>query len=1030
MRIFKKVLTVVCVLALLTAGFVFAAFAEDEVLVGNVEELKALVVDAQNADDVDDKYDAILAIAEYLNTREMDPSESGYSKTLKEAKVEAITCYNNLIALVKADKEANGGVFTDDALISANERLAKVSTLFGLFEYNSSLAGQAAAKADYTDLLNEISTLYIANLEETFKNAETLDPETGEVTDTNTALTKIALNKVNKLFNECEPLGRDVEKESVFVENKAKFDEYAEKHEAASKAKYAMLDGENLYTNYDLPVYYENGWEGINPKVYDSSIEVNKTVSWQVVLSGAKNQALIEQEENGNTYYTHRYTDNSYASYIQANLKDLDTDFSADDGLVFEFDITTFGEFPTGGTMIEPGGVTLPEGRKFPVSYFFMNGNGDICNPEDEKTVILENAIVRGEWLHITIVFDPGDDFTYSLYVEGQFIAKYTAKVLDGKLTYDHKEVTFRISGKASTSGEVSYDNIKIYPGNSYRVQNKIQNMTDDEKFLYAIDYMRADNGDIFGKNEAHKLATDLLSNYCTKTDEGYELKGLATENEEYANAVKFYMEEFDLEKITAELKSDNLDEFIRLVEELAAVKRSPSTVGERDGKIELIQKFVTKNGTFIDNLGDTYPKAEEEGGINGNGIIDYTEYNDLLTDIILQTAQDKNVNTFIKYMSRLQTATTLTAMERYYNNAKKLINDGGIDVGFINDMIADENHESRAEFKDLIDAYNVYLNAYKSIDALNKTKNAEAIVTCIDYIRIYDTEQKWLDNADIINTYIGIVKPLALGTDSEGNPLYDTTYSGIDNAIRFFNEVYLFFYELEQDDHVAYIKGVLDNIRNTTSYIEKMGMTAAIQRYLDTNEIDYTDERIVSLINDFETCKFELTLREEDYGLLLIQNSVYFNNFVEKMRTAEKYEDQKAFFEEAALLYFNIDASVEGTDKAIVIFDEFAIKLAEIERASIKFIEAVAIYNASEDEDAKYAALVECYANAKNANLSYEGVAEAMAEYTAAYDAYMNYANAVNETLAVSGHAVGSVRANCGITLIIAIIVKKIFGV
>ena len=61
---------------------------------------------------------------------------------------------------------------------------------------------------------------------------------------------------------------------------------------------------------------------------------------------------------------------------------------------------------------------------------------------------------------------------------------------------------------------------------------------------------------------------------------------------------------------------------------------------------------------------------------------------------------------------------------------------------------------------------------------------------------------------------------------------------------------------------------------------------------------------------------------------------------------------------------------------------------------------------------------------------MSYDGAEEAMAEYLAAYNAYMNYAESVNAEITHTANAVGSLRANCGITNVIAIIIKKLFGV
>ena len=119
-----------------------------------------------------------------------------------------------------------------------------------------------------------------------------------------------------------------------------------------------------------------------------------------------------------------------------------------------------------------------------------------------------------------------------------------------------------------------------------------------------------------------------------------------------------------------------------------------------------------------------------------------------------------------------------------------------------------------------------------------------------------------------------------------------------------------------------------------------------------------------------------------------------------------------------------------EGTEKAIEIYEEYLVLISRIEESSVKFVEAVAIYNACETADDKYAALVECYYYAQYAEISFEGVEEAMAQYTSVYENYISYTDAVNADVAISGNAVGSVRTNCGITVIIAIIVKKIFGV
>ena len=158
--------------------------------------------------------------------------------------------------------------------------------------------------------------------------------------------------------------------------------------------------------------------------------------------------------------------------------------------------------------------------------------------------------------------------------------------------------------------------------------------------------------------------------------------------------------------------------------------------------------------------------------------------------------------------------------------------------------------------------------------------------------------------------------------------------------------------------------------------------------------------------------------------------NAVYFINIVENMRTADTYKAKKDYFEEASILYFNIDVTVSGAANAVAIYDQYKIELELIEESSMTFLSAVDYYKACESDDDRYLALVDCYYNAQYAEMSYLGVSEAMDFFESEYNDYMDYVNAVNEEIVASGNAIGSLRTNCGITPIIAIIIKKIYGV
>ena len=480
--------------------------------------------------------------------------------------------------------------------------------------------------------------------------------------------------------------------------------------------------------------------------------------------------------------------------------------------------------------------------------------------------------------------------------------------------------------------------------------------------------------------------------------------------------AVENYLA-FDLEGFLREVGRKNLNSYIEMVEALDAITRSTETAAARQDQIDAIAYFVTKNIELINR----------EDDFNNNGKIDYYEYDTIYSRITREAKYDVNCVDFIRFIERFEKATTLSAKQRAYNRAYELAENDGIDIG----LIFDQNAPARENFTDLIAAYEIYRSADSILKELTKSTNSDKIIQCIKKISIYTTEEEWLANREFMEEYLNLLKGVVFGVDEDdGSLLYDPDYAGVDEALEFFHSSYDFFYAILQTEHVEYIQSILDLAASTDAYIEKMGMVSVIDKYIATNDINYKDERIANLLNDLDTCKAELKLREEDYSKILKQNSVYFNNLVERMRTAQTYNEQRAYMEEAYLLYFNIDVSVEGTVKAVEIFDEYRANLDRIAESSVKFIEAVAIYRACETEDDKYAALVECYYNAQFVEMSYDGAEEAMAEYLEAYNAYMNYANSVNAEVNTTANAVGSLRSNCGITNVIAIIIKKLFGV
>ena len=976
MRNFKKLLVVICVLALLTAGCIFTVLAAPKV--GSIEDFNNLVAAADAETDAIAKYKATLAIGNYLGEYKID-SLVGYEEAMANAEKVTVNSAAAVLALI------NGSVTADNAYIY----MMNADTLLEMLDIPDETEGYAAVKEQYNTALTKTVTLLSAKCDAKVE------------TTLKTADNGIAVKKVNAILDYCKPYGEN----AALEEAKAAFAVLEAAQKNAEQANYKALDAGNALSNYDLPIYFTEDWES-RPVGMESS---NLGGNWYVDLKGISNKMGIIKDLDGNNTMVHRYQEKEKPQGTYAHLTLGSHKVTGENGLVFEFDVTSFGTLPDQGVVVETGSVG---GAYFPPPYFALNSNGDILS-NNKSTVVLSGAIVKGQWTHIIIVLDPVE-FVYNLYVDGQFICTYDAKY-EGKTRYDHSKVGFRISGGAGTSGEISFDNIQIYGGDSYRIHDRLDTMTEDEQFLYYVEYLTDETKLVSERSLAYGTANELIGNYWIVDENGngtYSERALA--DPAIMDAVDVYVS-FDLEGFLYEVGMKNLASYIDLVKALETIKRESATAQTRKDQIAIIEKFVNANVNLINRDSDS----------NGNGKADFYDYESIVTRISREAVYDVNAEQFVKLINRFEKATTLSAKQRNYDKAYELAENDGIDIV----LIIDESSPNRENFKDLIAAYEIYRNADGVIYELTLSNNSNKIIKCIAKISMYTTEEEWLENRAEMDKYLGLLKDVVFGVGENGEPLYDPEVKGIDEALEFFHASYSYFYALLQDEHVAHIQSVLDRIAATDAYIEKIGMTSSLERYIETNDIDHKDERIILLLNNLDTCKSELKLREADYAKLLVQNAVYFTNLVERMRTAQTYNEQKAYFEEAYLLYFNIDVTVEGTARAVEIFDEYKINLDRIAESSVKFIEAVALYNACETEDEKYAALVECYYNAQFVEMSYDGAEEAMAEYLAAYNAYMGYAEAVNAEITTAGNAVGSVRANCGITNVIAIVIKKLFG-
>ena len=163
MRNFKKLLVVICVMALLTASCVFAALAAND---GTVADLNAYIAAAKAETDATAKYNAIKNAAEYCKT--VPEYESGYSAA--KAELEQL-CVDGAAALLKTvDVSGLKAANAYDGMMKADE-------LLELYTLSDDTPGYADVKVKYDSALARALGVLVkacdANIETTLTTATT-----------------------------------------------------------------------------------------------------------------------------------------------------------------------------------------------------------------------------------------------------------------------------------------------------------------------------------------------------------------------------------------------------------------------------------------------------------------------------------------------------------------------------------------------------------------------------------------------------------------------------------------------------------------------------------------------------------------------------------------------------------------------------------------------------------------------------------------------------------------------------------------
>ncbi len=981
MKNMKRILAVVLTMVVLCAAIVVAVVATDDApaYTGTAAELAEKVAAAEQLEtDGANPAEALKGAIAYYNDNTFDPAEQDQiDASLVKIKEMTVRVVSAMITFEEGAQIAQGDRF--DTLLDASSLLGSVDVA-GAEGSDELLASFAAKLRTIVD--EALAAEYVAN--------ET----TGYY---NTTENGISINRASYILKNLASDWEDID------ELKASLEKKRATHREMMDANKAIAESTTALSDYQLPVVNEFTFESMPPTL-------SKSNQWS---NFASNEVVDGNWVATIRYFYHEVSPHNDAlhsanTFFQYQVKDYTAK-----GIVVEFDFTTFDRMPSGkGFSIEGGGTKPTDGSANVYPWLMgITEDGAIVSNYNATTVA-NDAIVPGEWIHFTLVYDH-DNHIIKLYADYELLDEFSASAGTSGKHYLLEAIRFNAR---SEYGSFSIDNVKTYQGTSIRTTNRLAVMSADEKFNLYCSYLNNEDMSIETRKLAYDLASGGISTYWDTAAGGYTTYVKTMTDADMKASLEASVQEylaFDYDEIVAYLSEINRDTFIKMVDDLRAVERTPNTLSDRKLSYEKITTFLTENGTMI-KRDDLFNAA-----------------NSILVALDKEIGYDNNAKYFVLYMNRFDLVDSLVGLEKYYGKATELYKDETYPTNesLLNTYLADEKTEKA--FADFIAAFEKYKGANDEVIALQKTEASKKLIGCLEFISPF-AEDEWFEpeTYEYMNRFVLLMRETITPND-DGSLKYDPDYPGVQDAIDKFAPINDAFYAYLQGVHADRIEEYINIVNNTDAYIEKLGAKAFIDIYLAENEstLDKQDERISALLISFETIVQEIEYRTEDYAGLLEQNAETFNSYVSQMVYATSYSEKKALYDEATKYYFALDASAERTQQMIAIYDEAASSFGKIAAASEEFIVATAQLAAAEDADLAYELLVICYECSLDVDVSYEGVAEALAQFESIYDAYIASIALDNAAAEAALNAVCSLRANGGQSSVASVVVGIVTG-
>jgi hypothetical protein len=690
-------------------------------------------------------------------------------------------------------------------------------------------------------------------------------------------------------------------------------------------------------------------------------------------------------------------TQSSQVAYIDIKLG------NTTNGYIMEFDVMTKSDSFLG--MQLHTAEWADNGARVYKTFLHVS-NGAIVPEDGTGKGYFSGAFTPNEWTHITFCYNPDDGqgkSVVTVYVDYEWIGFWwSAEEAQGR---SYKLTTLRLTPNANHY-TFCLDNLHFYQGTAPREVSRFENLDDVGAYKYYTSVYTNPNYSPQNRDYALNQA-DLLNDGVQDSPEikgkkleidiynsetgGYDKQSLA-----YAEILNMYMENRQIYILDAAIRQTK-DKLLQSIGDLFETSVTTSNLSKMRSQVNTISNFISNNSAYI-------PLDDPEV------VSIRKELNRVKKDI----TRIENLFNLISALEKFDRATTCASMTKRMNEVNQWYKTCELYDSSIYEMLSNDpalqKYESTLDYPQSNAKLITHIeNMQSRIDGQRIIENSQKIINCVKIITSlngYEATDEFLsENEEFIEQYISSIRNVLR------SEAYDPTYEGVAEAISKYEEIDPYFYLRMQEEHALAISEKLDIYKSTDSFITKVGACAFIENYLNSNDVDLSNDAIAPLIELYEVYKQEVESQEDNYIASIEQNTETFINLVKKMQVATSYKDLKSLSEEAALALCLMNISSDEAKAAIAIYDEFVLALEEKEAACEIFVEEAIKLKYIKNNKDMYATLVKCSQYMEFVDEEVRGVKTALETYNQKLAEYNAKADAADAMISEAGDVVVSVR-------------------